>query len=811
MKARPSTPSFLLGYWRPWNEDSDFVESYLDYTKDIGLAKYGADIVGTFIQEANQNTIKSINGLGKKVGNGLRSIEDAIDVSNTILKNINSNLKYANDLQNVTNEFLDNIGQLMRISDDEKARQRSIELGMKFFSDSRFNKELITDALEELLKAEKLMKQDYFVLHHIGLIYMKGSGTIDTQKAYDYFTNAAKYAEVESDPESVRIYNELDKSRNYNNKTIKLIAAESFSWAAFAAYVNGNFSDAVANQKKTVKYRNEPHDYFLLAKYQVRNNKVAEGVKSLSKSIEKDNIYATLVFKDLDLINEEKVRKHILKINQNIDEKINTLKGEYASIISEELNSKKGKLSNLLTEQYHKKMYGHSVYVEYLNQTNVKYTYLKEKSNNFKEIITNHVWTKKNHEVESVIKSLNIESSESIEDIEVDFKKAIKFATDNNVEIKEDYKKNILLDIQNEDWNGLQSEKKRIILQRSTNEKEIYSIEKKNERITNTIYVGFISLAITLIILAEEVTILSLVIIALAWLSDKYFKKSLSKKIIPVNNEIQSIEKRILEIDKTQKKEADKILKNHTTQTYNDNEIEKNFTSGLTQINDSIKEIDDKINTLDIHDYSQELEIEIEENNEIDYLNPEFNFDELVIVLALHYALPFLSDVSSLDTYSEEERNIEIQAYLKNDENRRKLEIIKNHPFFNQYNSKKNLELGIDWLSDSYYVQGNLRGGALDRYIQRRIEEYGSYPNYLIIDNKKEEFKSVFSEINDDFKQNFVWAIIDVFIASAPTADVPKTEFILFEFQENEDLRNICEILSIDDILFKDIILKKPV
>ena len=37
-----------------------------------------------------------------------------------------------------------------------------------------------------------------------------------------------------------------------------LFAAESFSWAAFAAYVNGNFSDAVANQKNHYTQKQSP-------------------------------------------------------------------------------------------------------------------------------------------------------------------------------------------------------------------------------------------------------------------------------------------------------------------------------------------------------------------------------------------------------------------------------------------------------------------------------------------------------------------------------------------------------------------------
>ena len=106
------------------------------------------------------------------------------------------------------------------------------------------------------------------------------------------------------------------------------------------------------------------------------------------------------------------------------------------------------------------------LHLNYWNETNNKLIYLKEKSNNLKEIINGHVWTKSNNEVESVIKGLNIVSLKSIEDIEADFNKAIEFCRDNNIDITEDFKKNILLDLQNEDWNGLQSKKTTLINER---------------------------------------------------------------------------------------------------------------------------------------------------------------------------------------------------------------------------------------------------------------------------------------------------------------------------------------------------------
>lgn len=50
----PNKPSYVLGYWRPWNEDSSMVDSWLNYTKDVSLAKYSADVIGYFIEQASK-------------------------------------------------------------------------------------------------------------------------------------------------------------------------------------------------------------------------------------------------------------------------------------------------------------------------------------------------------------------------------------------------------------------------------------------------------------------------------------------------------------------------------------------------------------------------------------------------------------------------------------------------------------------------------------------------------------------------------------------------------------------------------------
>ena len=222
----PSKPSFVLGYWRPWKEDSNAVDSYLDYAKDVSLAKYGADTVGKYISQASKEQVDAVNNLGHKIGAGINVISDKMDSGiaelsaiSTKLSNISSELSFLNyntdiliEQQKLTNLLLQNIGELLRVPDSEKERQLAIELGIKFFVNAQKDADLFDDSLEEFLKAESLMKQDYFVLHRIGLIYMHSIKHINMEKALAYFTKAAKYASVESDPKAMRLINILNKN-----------------------------------------------------------------------------------------------------------------------------------------------------------------------------------------------------------------------------------------------------------------------------------------------------------------------------------------------------------------------------------------------------------------------------------------------------------------------------------------------------------------------------------------------------------------------------------------------------------------------
>ncbi|HMG16609.1 MAG TPA: fibrobacter succinogenes major paralogous domain-containing protein [Saprospiraceae bacterium] len=399
LNLTPTEPSFVFGYWRPWKENSNAFDSYLDYRKDVTLAKYQADTVGSYIRQASTEQVQAISDLGQKIGIDISQASErqvqaigelgqqiGIDINqaserqvqamselgqqigiglnilscqmadlNQQLAFINKNLDIQIGQQKVTNLLLENIGELLRVPDSEKERQHCIELGLKFFVNAQKDDDLFTDALEELIEAEKLMRQDYFVLHHIGLIYMHSLKHINPQMALDYFARAAKYASVESDPKAVRLANVLAQNGSRINtkvvtdtNSIESLAANSYEKAAFAAYVLGDFELAVLHQSKAVKYNNSAENHFFLAKYQTRTKQIDLCIQNLEKSIDGAPEMALAVFKDLDLVDEIGVLKFLEEKNTIVDEEIQQLLKEleivqsnFAMKLIEELKSSK--------------------------------------------------------------------------------------------------------------------------------------------------------------------------------------------------------------------------------------------------------------------------------------------------------------------------------------------------------------------------------------------------------------------------------------------------------------------------------------
>lgn len=369
-------PSFIFGYWRPWKEDSKVLDSYLDYIKDVSLVKYGADSVGKYINQASQIQVQAINQLGievgrgmkvlsgqmKEINSGLNIISSQIDELSAELRFINRNIDLQIEQQKLGNILLQNISELLRLPDNEKERQRCIELGVKFFVNAQKDADLFDDALKYFLKAESFMEQDYFVLHRIGSIYLYVEKHLNPEKAMEYFVRAAKYAIVDSDPKSIQLANVLNgnfKSNSILNNDlskIEILAAESYEKASFSAYVLGKFSDAVKLQSKALAYLPNTQNRYLLSKYQARNGNSIDAAENLSNCIDENPFIFIIVadLKEIDLANDEVVIKMLSekneKVNRDIDSMIDDLKTDL--LLSKNCQNEIDILSDLKKESF---------------------------------------------------------------------------------------------------------------------------------------------------------------------------------------------------------------------------------------------------------------------------------------------------------------------------------------------------------------------------------------------------------------------------------------------------------------------------
>jgi tetratricopeptide (TPR) repeat protein len=303
---QPQAPPFFLTYWNPFNANSNLVENWFDYVKNVTLAKYAANSVGRYIQEASDEQIKAIDATGQKICGELYAgfsglekhlglVTGKLESISKQLEGIDSRLGLLVDEARTSNLLLENVAELLRIPDSQKERQHHVEMGLKFLKNALKDEDLYQDALTELLEAEKLMPSDYFVLHRIGMIYLYVPALGNPEKAAAYFTRAGKYAAVESDPDAARLSNILNKrvTERFNEQAdlaatdIGIMAAESYSQAGTSLYALGRFDEAAKMAEKAVKYQpGEAKNYFFLAKYQARLGNADAAVPQLQKAIE---------------------------------------------------------------------------------------------------------------------------------------------------------------------------------------------------------------------------------------------------------------------------------------------------------------------------------------------------------------------------------------------------------------------------------------------------------------------------------------------------------------------------------------------
>jgi len=314
-----TTPSFTLGYWRPWQDNSSFVDSWCEYLKDTSLARYSADLIGKQVHESNRNLAYAMREIADEISYQIN------DVSYE-LKELNQRLDLSLEQQRLSNFVLSDISELLKIPNSEKERQKAISLGIKFMIQAQKDNDLFEDALIEFLKAEAIMPQDYFVLNRLGYIYLYSPNHIDFKKASDYFIKAAKYAAVEDSSDLQRLAIAFThKGENQRQTNANEILANSYEKAALAQYCMSNDASAIEYQLRAISMNNTPFRQFTYAKYLFRSGNFEDGCTCIKKAIISNPILYDAVIADPDFQINNSIVTVTNELKQEIDNKYEDL------------------------------------------------------------------------------------------------------------------------------------------------------------------------------------------------------------------------------------------------------------------------------------------------------------------------------------------------------------------------------------------------------------------------------------------------------------------------------------------------------
>ena len=340
-------PGFLLSYWRPWDENSSFIDSWGDYLRDTSLAHYTAEAIGQYIKDASAANVRAIEEASQRQVAATKQAAiaqiNAIKIATELLgseikevreevEGVNRRLDLSLEMQRTGLILQQNIADLLKIPDSEKERVNHITLGLQFLHNAENDQDLLSDALEEFLKAEALKKQDYFVLHRIGCIYLFAPNLINPELAQDYFVRAGKYASVESGTNAILLVNQLTNSINgaYTEATSKKeaighLAADSYEKAALSAYVLGDDKKTVLYQEKAVKYNDCPINRFNFAKYLSRANDLDNAKQQLEIAVDNDPNMLNNALCDLDISSNTWAIEFVERKVAEVDDKLEVI------------------------------------------------------------------------------------------------------------------------------------------------------------------------------------------------------------------------------------------------------------------------------------------------------------------------------------------------------------------------------------------------------------------------------------------------------------------------------------------------------
>jgi tetratricopeptide (TPR) repeat protein len=369
-KSASPDRTHVVSYWRPLNEPSDRFEHYAAYIQDPSGASHATTTLASFAQQTPYDRIQTITRLGQAMGRGPDVLSNPMpDVTESLLF-LARNMDLKTEQVKLGSISLQNMTDGFGIAMTDKARQQRVRFGARLFVNAAKEPELYRDALLELQEAERLQKNDHFVLHRIGCLYLYVPELLDPVKAMDYFTRAARHARAEPSFRTLK-WAHIMTNVSVNERTEKhaverirgMITAGSCEKAAFAAYVMGRFDDAVRFQSEACTLEPSPNNRFILAKFLVRNRRVEEALSHLEFCIRETPMLAVAVFKELDLASESAVLQLLNERNTDIDRRIEELTVKWSSTTANRTGLLLEDLKRLARKSYEVKVADFSKFV----------------------------------------------------------------------------------------------------------------------------------------------------------------------------------------------------------------------------------------------------------------------------------------------------------------------------------------------------------------------------------------------------------------------------------------------------------------
>jgi hypothetical protein len=217
----------------------------------------------------------------------------------------------------INNNYLRQISELLRIPDSQKQKALHIENGLKFLHNGLQNLNMsrhFNDALEEFNLSIQIERRDFFTLHRLGIIHFYSQSHLNIQQAYEYFCDAAHYAQAESTIDSSnRNYSLSRFPQEKTNKAVYLEeAANSLIYASRCCYLLGNLQEAILKALEAWRLTPQfPEAGFQLVKMLGAAQQAAPAAHVLEDVINLNRYYAIKAIEDFDIIQHHEVQNKL--------------------------------------------------------------------------------------------------------------------------------------------------------------------------------------------------------------------------------------------------------------------------------------------------------------------------------------------------------------------------------------------------------------------------------------------------------------------------------------------------------------------